>query len=139
MGPLEQVLDEVEQRRVGPLQVLEHQHRRIDGSEPLEEQPPGREQVVTFVAALLQREQVRQPRLDKPALLLVRQRLLDDRGQLLPGGAGLLVLGDPGAHPHHVRQRPVGDALPVGETAAPMPVRRLRDPVEILVELPRQP
>ena len=50
-----------------------------------------------------------------------------------------LVLGDPAAPPHHVRERPVGHAFAVGETAAAVPVDRLDDPVEVLVELPREP
>ena len=37
LGPLEQVLDEVEQARVGPLDVLEHEHHRGLIRDPLEE------------------------------------------------------------------------------------------------------
>ena len=48
--PLEQVLDEVEQRRVGPLQVLEHEHDRALLGEPLEEEPPGGEEVLPVAA-----------------------------------------------------------------------------------------
>ena len=33
----------------------------------------------------------------------------------------VLVLGDPGPHAHHLGQRPVGDALAVGEAAAAVP------------------
>ena len=53
-------------------------------------------------------------------------------------GGRLLVLGDPAAHPHHVGERPVGDALAVGEAAAAMPVDGLGDAVEVLVELPAE-
>ena len=137
--PFEQVLDEVEQRGVGPLHVLEHHHGRVHRGQALEEQAPGREQVVALVAAVLEREQVREPRLDETALLLVRQVLLDDRGELLPRRPRLLVLGDPGPHPHHVRKRPVGDTLAVGETPSAVPVGDLGEPVEVLVELPREP
>ena len=137
--PLEQVLDEVEQRLIRPLHVLEDEHRRVDVGQPLEEQPPGREQVLALVAALLQREQVREARLDEAALLRVGKVLLDDRGELGERRGRLLVLGDPGAHPDHVGERPVRDALAVREAAPAVPVRDLRDPVEVLVELPRQP
>ena len=70
-----------------------------------------------------------------------------DRGSAPPASpcsfsraeSACLVLADPAAHPHHVGERPVGDALPVGEAAAAVPVDLLDDPVEVLVELPRQP
>ena len=65
--------------------------------------------------------------------------LLDDGRKLLERGSRRLVLGDPGAHAHHVGERPVGDALAVRQTAAAVPVRDLGDAVEVLVELPRQP
>ena len=140
-GPLEQVLDEVEQRRVRPLHVLEDHHHRVDVGQPLEEQPPGGEEVLALVAAalLLEPEQVGQPRLDEAALVRVGDVLLDDRGELGERRARLLVLDDPRAHPDHVRERPVGDALAVGEAAAAVPVRDLDDPVEVLVELPAEP
>ena len=46
--PLEQVLDEVEQRRVGPLHVLEDHDRRVHVCETLEEEAPGGEEVLAF-------------------------------------------------------------------------------------------
>ena len=49
--PLEEVFDEVEQTRVGPLHVLEHEHGRTRVGEPLEEQPPGREQILLVTHA----------------------------------------------------------------------------------------
>ena len=70
--PLEQVLDEVEQRRVRPLHVLEREYRRIHVREPLEEETPGGEQVLPFVRLVLaEPEQVSEPRLDEPALVRV--------------------------------------------------------------------
>ena len=76
--PLEQVLDEVEQRRVRPLHVLEGEHRRVRVREPLEEEAPGGEQVLPFVRLVLaEPEQVGEPRLDEPALIRVRDVLLE--------------------------------------------------------------
>jgi hypothetical protein len=46
--PLEQVLDEVEQALVGPLQVLEDHHDRVGVRQPLEEQTPRREELLTL-------------------------------------------------------------------------------------------
>ena len=82
--PLEQVLDEVEQALVRPLHVLEREHRRIDVGEPLEEQPPRREQILPVARLLLgQAEQLRDARLDEAALLGVGDVLLERRAQLL--------------------------------------------------------
>ena len=51
--PLEQVLDEVQQRGVGPLQILEREHDRVGAREALEEQSPGREQILAGARRLL--------------------------------------------------------------------------------------
>ena len=75
-------------------------------------------------------------------LALLRRRAGAPRAPLRASrsaASGWLVLGDPAAHPHHVRERPVRDALAVGEAAAAVPVDVCGDPVEVLVELPGQP
>src|SRR5512146_2633775 len=64
--------------------------------------------------------------------------LLEREAKLLQRGRRLVLLADPAAHPHHVRERPVRDPLAVGEATAAVPVRRLGDSVEVLVELPRE-
>ena len=51
--PLQQVLDEVEQARVRPLHVLEGEHCRVRLRQPLEEQPPGREQILPVARGCL--------------------------------------------------------------------------------------
>ena len=86
-----------------------------------------------------QPEQVREPGLEEVALLGVEDVLLERGVQLGLRGRRLLLLGDPAAHAHHVRERPVGHALAVGEAAPAVPVDGLGDAVEVLVELPRQP
>ena len=45
-APVEQVLDELDEPRVGPVDVLEDQHQRALLGEPLEEAPPGREEIL---------------------------------------------------------------------------------------------
>ena len=138
--PLEQVLDECQQRLVGPLEILEDEHQRALVGEPLEEEAPGGEQVLPVgVDPLLQAEQVRQPRADPGSLVGVGNVLGQAGGELLARGILLLALEDLGAHAHHLRQRPVGDALAVGEAAAAVPPDVAREPVEVLEELPRQP
>ena len=50
-----------------------------------------------------------------------------------------LVLRDPRPHPHHLGQRPEGDALAVGEAAAAVPPDDVGEAVDVLLELPREP
>jgi hypothetical protein len=134
---VEQVFDEVEQRVVGPLHVLERHDDRVRVAQPLEEQPPGGEEIVALVAqAFLEAEQVRESRLDEAAVGLVVEGLCDYLLQLRARRRRLFLLDDAGPHPHHVREGPVRDAFAVGEAAAAVPVRELRDAVEVLVELP---
>ena len=138
--PLEQVLDEIEQALVRPLQILEHEHDRVRVGHPLEEQPPRGEELLLL--ALLRSsppQKLQQPWLDERALFLVEDVLPEGRTKLLRAGLLAFVLGDAAAHPHHVGERPVRDAFAVGEAAAAVPPDRLRDPVEVLVELPADP
>ena len=138
--PLEQVLDEVEQAGIGPLHVLEGKNGRIRVRETFEEQAPGGEQILSITRRrVLEPQQVREAGLDEGPLLRIEQMLRQRGGQLLPRRSRTLVLGDSAAHPHHVRQRPVGHAFPVRKTAPAMPVHDVDDAVEVLVELPRQP
>ena len=45
-GPVDQVVQEVQQAGVGVLGVLDQQHHRLLGGQPLEEQPPAGEQLL---------------------------------------------------------------------------------------------
>src|SRR5262245_58956634 len=65
--------------------------------------------------------------------------LAEHRLQLLDRRAGLLILGNPTTHPDHVRERPICDALAIGETTTAVPVGDLGQPVHVLEELPCQP
>ena len=113
--PLEQILDEVEERCVGPLEVLEH-HR--DGQllgHPLEELPPRREQVLPVPRlTLLEPEEMGQARFDPRALLGVGDDLLEGDVELPPGFGRRLVLHDPGPHADLLGECPVRDTLAVG-------------------------
>ena len=138
--PLEQMLDEVEEGGVGPLHVFEGEHGRVDVREAFEEEPPGSEQILTFACLVLaDPEQLGEPGLDETALLCVEQVLVERGMQLRERDRGVIVLGDPAPHADHVCERPVGDALAVGQAPAAMPVDDLFDAVEVLVELPGEP
>ena len=51
-GPVDQVVEEVQQSLVGPVQVLDHQHRRALLGQRLQEPPPGRERLLAAVAGV---------------------------------------------------------------------------------------
>src|SRR5262249_4262733 len=70
--PLEQVLDEVEQALVGPLEVLEHEHDRIRVRQPLEEQSPRGEELMAFaLLSAAPAEELEQRLLDERALVWI--------------------------------------------------------------------
>ena len=138
--PVEQVVDEVQQRRVRPLEIFEDEHRRALLCEPLEEEAPGGEEVFTVGRdAFLEPEQLGEPRLDPGALLGVGEVLLERLPELAGRRLGILLLGDSGPHAHHLGERPVRDAVAVGETAAAMPVDVAHQPVDVALELRREP
>ena len=114
LRPLEQVLDEVEQSRVGPLQVLEHEHHRALLGDALEEDPPsGKKRVPAARRSRLDPKQGKQRRLDPAALLCVRDVLGDRRGDARAGRCLVVRLGQIGPAADHLAQRPEGDALAI--------------------------
>ena len=75
--PLEQMPDELDERRVGPLQVLEQERDRPLIGHALEEEAPGAEQLLLAPdRAVLEPEQVQQARLDESVFLVVETELL---------------------------------------------------------------
>ena len=140
--PLEEMLDEVEQPVVGPLQIFEDEHSRAAVGDPLEERAPCAEQLLArrpigFVDA----EQCTQGRLEPAPLLGVRYELVERHAQLLARRGLVLALSDARAATDHLAQRPERDALAVCRRAALVPVVELRSgqPVEVLLELPHEP
>jgi hypothetical protein len=94
--------------------VLEHEDGRAFLREPLEQDARRREQVLLVACGrLFEAEQVREPRLDEPPLLRVRDVLLECGAELRAGDVGLLVLEDPRAPAHHLGERPERDAVAV--------------------------
>ena len=129
--PLKQVVDEVQQTAVGPLQILKRQHHRLFLGQPLKEQPPTTEKISAIGrGSLLEAEQVREARLDQPPLTLIAHMLRDSGAQLRSGCRGILFFQDPGASADHLRQRPVRHPLAVRETATLVPPADVLDPVQ---------
>ena len=82
-GPIEQVLDEVEQGGVGPLEVLEHHHQRPLLGQSFEQDPPCREQrLLVAHGSVFQPEEMAQTRLGPPTFLRVGDVLLQRGTQL---------------------------------------------------------
>ena len=138
--PLHQILDEIEQRAVGPVDVLEHHDRRSLIGDPLEEDPAGREQVLLVAdATLLEPEQVTEARPDEPALVRVGDVPLDRLRELGRCGRRLLVLEDPGPSADHLGERPERNALAVREAPSLVPPDVGDQPVDVFLQLPDQP
>ena len=135
--PRRDVIDEVEQRRVGPLEVLEDQEHRRPVGDALEEPAPGREELVPFERDVRARiEQGRQPRLDPATLGLVRHEL-DERPLQLPAGhLALGALADPGPSADHLGKRGERDAVAVGRGPPDVERKAVGQGVEVALELP---
>jgi hypothetical protein len=119
--------------------VLEDEDGRRLVGEALEEDAPGREEVLLIARRRrIERKEMREARLDPLALVVVGDVLGEGRAQLLARRGGLLVLGDQAAHPHHFGECPVRDTVAVGEAAASVPPDVLREAVDVLLELPRE-
>jgi hypothetical protein len=138
-GPLDEVLDEVEQCAVGPVDVLEDEYGGPRLREPLEEHARGREQVLLIAhGAFFESEQVCEARFGEAALLSVGDVLVDGAAELFACGLGILVLDDPGAAANHLGKRPERDPVPVRQAAAGVPPHAPDEPVDVLLELPRE-
>ena len=120
--PVEQVLDELDECGIRPVDVLEdHDHRVLVGH-PLDEEAPGGEEVLAVGSdALGEPEQMLEPRLDEGPLLGIGDDFLEHGRELRERLLGRLVLGDPCPHPDHLRERPVRDTVAVREAAALVP------------------
>ena len=81
---------------------------------------------------------MREPRLDPLPLFVVGNELGERGCELLARGVCVLAFGDVEPFARHLRERPVRDAVAVGEAAAAVPVGELGEAVEILEELPRE-
>ena len=106
--------------------------------EPLEEEPPGREEVLPVGGGPLGRGRAgaRAAARARPAPPRRRRAPRSRRASFASAELGRLLLEDPRPHPHHLGERPVRDALAVGEAAAAVPPDVVGEPVDVLLELP---
>ncbi len=139
LRPGQEVLDELEQPAIGPVEVLEYEDHRVAVGYALEEGPPRREQLLARTAGhLLESEQTREPGLDPPPFLGIGQPFGGGGGKLRARGLRVVGLRDAGALANHLGQRPEADALAVGRGPAGMPVRGQGHAVDVLLELPTE-
>ena len=132
-APVHEVVDEVQQVVVGPVQVLEDEHRRPLVGERLEELPPGREMLRPLAARdNLGRADERAQALEHAVPKPERAHRL---GQLPFGFLGAVRLEQARLRLRHLGQRPVGHAVAVGKRAALAPVEEVGVRVDSALEL----
>ncbi len=115
--PLEQVLDEVEQARVGPLHVLEDEHRRIAARRAARRRAARRRRAPACRALVARpaRAGVRGAARRSSRSSASRTCSLERARAASPArDAGSSSSAIPAAHAHHLGERPVGDAFAVG-------------------------
>ena len=106
------VLEQVEQLLLGPVDVLEHEHERLHLGELLCP-PPGRPaQLLAGAVAVGGAADA-----ERDGEQLGDRLALATGAQLLDGVVGRIVVGDSGRHLHHRREREVGDPLAVRQRA----------------------
>ena len=113
LRPLQELLDEVEEPRIGPLEVLEQHDRRGSLGDPLEEDAPGGEQDVAAAGrGRFESEEGEQGRLDPVAVVVGGDELGDGRLDPLAGDRLVVRLGEAGPPADHLAERPERDPSP---------------------------
>ena len=128
VGVRDHVLDELEEGRLGPVDVLEQDDERARRGELLEElaSPP--------VELLHGERLLREPDRGRDAGGHVG--VVVERGQLRVRLLRAVALGDPGGLADGLGERPEADAVAVGETAATQNERVCVDGADELVQEP---
>ncbi len=145
------MVQEIQQVRVGVVGVLDEQHDRLRGGQPLEEQAPSREQFfpgeglvcpgegLAADPGIADTEQPAQPCADVAPLCLIGDQLFQPGGEFRRRGIDRVVFGDREPLADDLGQGPERGPFPVGKTAAPVPPDRAHQPVGVLLEFPAQP
>src|SRR5438034_5169599 len=118
------MVEELEQGRVRPVQVLEQEDERTLRGDGLEVASPRRERLLTARAGAVRRntEQRREAGANPLLLRRLRHDALDAGCELCRCGVGFVRLENPRLGLHDLAQRPEGDPLAVREAAALAPV-----------------
>ena len=118
--PVGEVLEQVEERRLAPLDVVEHGHERALRAEVLEQLADPPEGLLDGGAPGVDAEERHEPLGDERGVAVGAEEL----GDLAPRQLGPVALADPGGVHEGRRDRPERDALAVRE-AAPLDDGRL--------------
>jgi hypothetical protein len=133
------VVDEVEQRFICPVQILEHEDERPLLRQRLEEAAPGGERLVPTVARAyircLDTGERSQVPLDPCCLRAFRDDRRDGSAELLLCEFGAVGFEDSGLRLDHLAEGPKSHPLPVGERATMQPADEFGTRVEFLEEL----
>ena len=119
---LRQVLDEVEEGRLGPVDVLEHDHPRSYPRERGEQSPRTPEELLDRKRLARQAERRRHARDGRGPFLLGHARL-----EARASRGGFVVLSDARGVAHYLGERPERDALAVRQAPAAVHSRHVRD------------
>ena len=119
--PVDELVEEVEEALVGPVDVLDDDDERPLLGEPFEEAAPGGERLVSAIAAELrfagEPDEREQMRLDARLVARARERVLDGLVDLRRDLLGRVLLEDAGLRLDDLAERPQRDPVAVGEAA----------------------
>ncbi len=113
--PGQQVLDEVEETLIGPLEILEDHDHRAGLGDALEEGAPCAEELPAFARpALADAQEMQQRTLQAPTFVRIGHELIQAGGE--PRARARLIGSFADADPHadHLAKRPEADALAIG-------------------------
>ena len=112
--PIHQVLDELEQAGIGPMEILEDQDHRASLGDPLEERPPCREQLLAFTGGhRLQAQETGQSWFDPSKLVRIGQPVGEGGAELTAGLIRRIAFGDARPLTDHLGQGPEADPFAV--------------------------
>ena len=136
----DQVVDELEQCIVGPVQVLEHEQQGFALGQPFDQLPRRELQVDRVVGRLVQAQSQQQREVACGVVDLGhRQQRARERCELGPRRVGRLVVEDPRRAPNDLAGSQVRGGLLVGEAPAPQRAPVRGDDVGELAREPRLP
>ncbi len=138
--PLQEVVDELDEAGVGPLEILEDENGRALERDALEERPPGVEELGAAARrSVADAEQREERRRQASPLPLVVDVLREGRVDTLVRPCRVVALEQAGAPPDHLAKRPERHTLAERGRAALVPVDGLGHAVDVLEELPGEP
>ena len=138
LRPLEEVLDEVDGARVGPVKVLEDHDHGAGRGQAFEVRAPCSEELIGTECRPVA-EQRQEGGFDPAPLGLVGHDGGDALADLAPRRCLVVRFRESRSATDHLAEGPEGDALAIRRRTSVVPVDVLGHPVEILLELPGQP